>query len=134
MKWNLRLTAAEQGIWKSTEMRRQLADAGLEISAGAEGVAGSGEHGHIGIAVQLELRERLVQRLCCGAIHCVAYFWAFDGDDGDPVSRLHVYAHSPNVSLAPPPGALRAWVRCATWRSGAPLTGPEAAGTPHAGM
>ncbi len=34
MKWNLRLTAAEQGIWKSTEMRRRLADAGLEISAG----------------------------------------------------------------------------------------------------
>ena len=34
MRWNLRLTAAERGIWKSTEMRRRLADAGLEISAG----------------------------------------------------------------------------------------------------
>lgn len=34
MKWNLRLKAAERGIWKSTEMRRLLADAGLEISAG----------------------------------------------------------------------------------------------------
>ena len=34
MRWNLRLTAAEAGIWKSTEMRRRLADAGLEISAG----------------------------------------------------------------------------------------------------
>ncbi len=34
MKWNLRLTAAERGIWKSTEMRRRLAHAGLEISAG----------------------------------------------------------------------------------------------------
>lgn len=34
MRWNLRLTAAEQGIWKSTEMRRRLAAAGLEISAG----------------------------------------------------------------------------------------------------
>src|SRR5947209_2817150 len=34
MRWNLRLTAAERGIWKSTEMRRQLADAGLVISAG----------------------------------------------------------------------------------------------------
>ncbi|MET9090401.1 helix-turn-helix transcriptional regulator [Streptomyces sp. NPDC004237] len=34
MRWNLRLTAAEQGIWKSTEMRRRLAEAGLEISAG----------------------------------------------------------------------------------------------------
>lgn len=34
MQWNLRLKAAERGIWKSTEMRRRLADAGLEISAG----------------------------------------------------------------------------------------------------
>jgi putative transcriptional regulator len=32
--WNLRMKAAEQGIWKSTELRRLLADAGLEISAG----------------------------------------------------------------------------------------------------
>ena len=28
------MTAAERGIWKSTELRRLLADAGLEISAG----------------------------------------------------------------------------------------------------
>ena len=34
MQWNLRLKAAERGIWKSAEMRRLLADAGLEISAG----------------------------------------------------------------------------------------------------
>lgn len=34
MRWNLRLTAAERGVWKSTEMRRRLADAGLDISAG----------------------------------------------------------------------------------------------------
>lgn len=34
MQWNLRMKAAERGIWKSTEMRRLLAEAGLEISAG----------------------------------------------------------------------------------------------------
>ena len=34
MLWNLRLKAAERGIWKSTELRRRLAEAGLEISAG----------------------------------------------------------------------------------------------------
>jgi putative transcriptional regulator len=34
VKWNLRMKAAERGIWKSTEMRRLLAEAGLEISAG----------------------------------------------------------------------------------------------------
>jgi DNA-binding Xre family transcriptional regulator len=34
MQWNLRMRAAQQGIWKSTEMRRRLAEAGLEISHG----------------------------------------------------------------------------------------------------
>lgn len=34
MKWNLRMRAAQVGIWKSTEMRGRLAEAGLEISAG----------------------------------------------------------------------------------------------------
>lgn len=34
MRWNLRMAAAERGIWKSTELRRLLAEAGLEISAG----------------------------------------------------------------------------------------------------
>jgi putative transcriptional regulator len=34
MHWNLRMKAAERGIWKSLELRRLLADAGLEISAG----------------------------------------------------------------------------------------------------
>lgn len=34
MQWNMRLRAAERGIWKSGEMRRLLADAGLELSAG----------------------------------------------------------------------------------------------------
>lgn len=34
MQWNLRLRAAERGIWKSAQMRRMLAEAGLEISAG----------------------------------------------------------------------------------------------------
>jgi putative transcriptional regulator len=34
VRWNLRMKAAERGIWKSTQMRRLLAEAGLEISAG----------------------------------------------------------------------------------------------------
>lgn len=34
MRWNLRMVAAERGIWKSTELRRRLADAGMDISAG----------------------------------------------------------------------------------------------------
>jgi DNA-binding Xre family transcriptional regulator len=34
MKWNLRLAAANRGIWKASELQRMLADAGLRISAG----------------------------------------------------------------------------------------------------
>lgn len=34
MLWNLRMKAAERGIWKSSELRRLLAEAGLEVSAG----------------------------------------------------------------------------------------------------
>jgi len=34
MQWNLRMKAAERGVWKSTELRRMFAAAGLEISAG----------------------------------------------------------------------------------------------------
>lgn len=34
MQWNLRMRAAERGVWKSAQMRRMLADTGLEISAG----------------------------------------------------------------------------------------------------
>ena len=34
MRWNMRMKAAERGIWKSTELRRAFAEAGLEISAG----------------------------------------------------------------------------------------------------
>lgn len=34
MKWNLRLVAAQRGIWKATELQRLLAEHGLVISAG----------------------------------------------------------------------------------------------------
>jgi DNA-binding Xre family transcriptional regulator len=34
MKWNLRLVAANRGIWKASELQRQLAERGMKISAG----------------------------------------------------------------------------------------------------
>ncbi|HEV2640077.1 MAG TPA: helix-turn-helix transcriptional regulator [Actinocrinis sp.] len=34
MKWNLRLAAANQGVWKASELQRMLAEHGLVISAG----------------------------------------------------------------------------------------------------
>ncbi|WP_194926655.1 helix-turn-helix domain-containing protein [Catenulispora pinisilvae] len=34
MKWNLRLAAANRGIWKASDLQRSLAEHGLVISAG----------------------------------------------------------------------------------------------------
>jgi hypothetical protein len=34
MKWNLRLAAANRGIWKASEFQRMLADRSMVISAG----------------------------------------------------------------------------------------------------
>jgi DNA-binding Xre family transcriptional regulator len=34
MKWNLRLAAANRGIWKASELQHMLAERGLVISAG----------------------------------------------------------------------------------------------------
>jgi DNA-binding Xre family transcriptional regulator len=34
MKWNLRLAAANRGIWKASEMQRLLAERGVVMSAG----------------------------------------------------------------------------------------------------
>ena len=34
VKWNLRLAAANRGIWKASELQRMLAESGLKISAG----------------------------------------------------------------------------------------------------
>lgn len=34
MKWTLRLAAANRGIWKASELRRLLAERGVEISTG----------------------------------------------------------------------------------------------------
>ena len=34
MKWNLRLAAANRGIWKASELKRMLAERGVVINAG----------------------------------------------------------------------------------------------------
>jgi DNA-binding Xre family transcriptional regulator len=34
MRWNLRLAAANRGIWKASELQRMLAGHGLTVSAG----------------------------------------------------------------------------------------------------
>ena len=50
MKWNLRLAAANRGIWKASELQRALADRGLVISAGKMSGLWSGQPGSIKLA------------------------------------------------------------------------------------
>ncbi|MCX5417663.1 helix-turn-helix transcriptional regulator [Streptomyces sp. NBC_00059] len=50
MKWNLRLAAANRGIWKASELQRKLAEHGLVISAGKMSGLWSGEPASIKLA------------------------------------------------------------------------------------
>ena len=50
MKWNLRLAAANRGIWKASELQRMLAEAGLTISAGKMSGLWSGRPASIKLA------------------------------------------------------------------------------------
>ena len=61
MRWNLRMKAAENGIWKSTELRRRLADAGLEISAGKMSALWTGTP----VTVRLEDLDVICSVLSC---------------------------------------------------------------------
>ena len=50
MKWNLRLAAANRGIWTASELQRRLADHGLVISAGKMSGLWSGQPASIKLA------------------------------------------------------------------------------------
>ncbi len=43
MRWNLRLAAANRGIWKASELQRMLAEHGMAVSAGKMSGLWSGE-------------------------------------------------------------------------------------------
>jgi DNA-binding Xre family transcriptional regulator len=61
MQWNLRLAAAQRGIWRSSDLRRLLADAGLEISAGKMSHLWSGQP----VSVRLDDLD-----IICGVLGC----------------------------------------------------------------
>lgn len=50
MRWNLRLAAANRGIWKASDMQRLLAEHGLVISAGKMSGLWSGQPASIKLA------------------------------------------------------------------------------------
>ncbi|MFF5277209.1 helix-turn-helix domain-containing protein [Streptomyces sp. NPDC000133] len=62
MKWNLRLTAANRGIWKASELQRMLADRGVVISAGKMSGLWSGQPN----TVRLDELDVICAVLGCG--------------------------------------------------------------------
>lgn len=62
MKWNLRLAAANRGIWKASELQRMLAERNLVISAGKMSGLWSGNPN----AVKLHDLDVLCAVLGCG--------------------------------------------------------------------
>jgi putative transcriptional regulator len=61
MQWNLRMVAAQRGIWRAADLRRTLAEAGLEISAAKMSYLWSGQP----ISVRLDDLEVICQVLDC---------------------------------------------------------------------
>lgn len=62
MKWNLRLAAANRGIWKASELQHMLAERGMVISAGKMSGLWSGNPN----AVKLHDLDVLCAVLGCG--------------------------------------------------------------------
>jgi DNA-binding Xre family transcriptional regulator len=62
MKWNLRLTAANRGIWKASELQRLLAERGMVISAGKMSGLWSGQPN----AIKLDELDVICAVLGCG--------------------------------------------------------------------
>ncbi|MFF4576753.1 helix-turn-helix domain-containing protein [Streptomyces sp. NPDC001410] len=61
MRWNLRLTAANKGIWKASELQRSMAEHGLVISAGKMSGLWSGQP----VSLKLEDLDVICVVLCC---------------------------------------------------------------------
>ena len=62
MKWNLRLAAANRGIWKASELQRRLAERGMKISAGKMSGLWSGQPN----TVKLDELDIICAVLGCG--------------------------------------------------------------------
>jgi DNA-binding Xre family transcriptional regulator len=62
MKWNLRLAAANRGIWKASELQRRLAERGMKISAGKMSGLWSGQP----TTVKLDELDVICAVLGCG--------------------------------------------------------------------
>ncbi len=92
MKWNLRLAAANRGIWKASQLQRMLAEAGLVISAGKMSGLWSGSPA----SIKLDDLDVICAVLGCGVEEVLI-------PEPDKVRRPEDN-QSPNEAVAGPPG------------------------------
>jgi DNA-binding Xre family transcriptional regulator len=94
MQWNLRLAAAQRGIWRSSDLRRLLAEAGLEISAGKMSHLWSGRP----ISIRLDDLD-----IICGVLGCEpGELLVRDPKAAQPAAGEHQPAPAVNASAIRP--------------------------------
>jgi DNA-binding Xre family transcriptional regulator len=113
MKWNLRLAAANRGIWKASELQRMLAERDLVISAGKMSGLWSGDPA----SIKLSDLDVICAVLGCGIEELLACRLLFAG------SLLHGLAYEAAVPVFAGqvlwyarPGAYRAHSACVRTR------------------
>jgi putative transcriptional regulator len=106
MRWNLRMKAAEAGVWQATQMRRCLAEAGLEISAGKMSMLWSGTP----TTIQLDDLEVLCTVLECTPADLLVLTVSRGGGRGVRAageSSARPAAASPVTAIVPKAGKAR---------------------------
>jgi DNA-binding Xre family transcriptional regulator len=93
MKWNLRLAAANRGIWKASELQRLLAEHGLIISAGKMSGLWSGDPA----SIKLDDLDVICTVIGCGVEEILI-------PEPDKVHRLDDQQHQHAVAGASPSG------------------------------
>jgi DNA-binding Xre family transcriptional regulator len=110
MRWNLRLAAANRGIWKASELQRMLAEHDLKISAGKMSGLWSGEPASIKLA-DLDV--------ICAVLGCGVEDLLIPGPD--KVQRPEEPSRPSRVEPSPGPGVIlygivisETWCDCCT--------------------
>jgi DNA-binding Xre family transcriptional regulator len=86
VKWNLRLAAAQRGIWKASDLQRMLAENGLVISAGKMSGLWSGQPA----SIKLDDLDVICAALGCGVADVLI-------TEPDKVQRVHT-EHPPTAT------------------------------------
>jgi DNA-binding Xre family transcriptional regulator len=97
VKWNLRLAAANRGIWKATEMQRLLAGRGLRVSAGKMSALWSGRPA----SVKLGDLDVICTVLECGVDDLLIPEPVHD--PGPPPAARHDQPGTPMIPVRPRP-------------------------------